>query len=220
MRNYLCLLLLVLVPCAGCDSKSTDDVDTSADKTGNAAVAKTETTPELDPSSPKGVVTAYYAAVKAGDLEKAYALVSSGDRGARTLEQYQAGASDPTQRAVNAARKFKVGEAKVEGDTARVYVDVDGPDLSLIQRKMLAKYINSGDKVPATDELQSQLRKEVANPDAPRATSHVEVVLIRDEGKWRLDFDWDKKRPERAVPEKRRQPQPERTKENAPKFNE
>jgi hypothetical protein len=190
-------LLLALFVATACDSeKAAPDAPTQTKETAPET--------EADIASPEDVAKAYYAAVKAGEFEKAYSLVSKADRAARTLEEYRTVTSNPTQKALNSERTYTVRDAKVEGDTARVFVKMEGPDVPLIQRKMLAEYVNEGKKVPPPDELKGLLQKRFTADDAPQAESRIEVILTREDGEWRLNFDWDQAHPDRAIPQKDR----------------
>lgn len=195
---YAALIAALLATGIACDSE----------KKATPAPPRTSAQPpertDSDADSAAAVVKAYYAAVKADDLEKAYELVSKTDREARSLEAFQVVAGHPTQKVLNAERNFKVGKARVDGDTARVYVEMEGPDVPKIQRTMLGEYVNEGKEVPPPEKLQVLIRERMSADGAPRATSRVEVMLVRDDG-WRLDFDWDQENADRAIPQKDRE---------------
>ena len=160
---------------------------------------------------PGAIAGAYYDALWAGQLEQAYALVSKSDRDARPFEDYRRDASAANAKLAKASRSYAIHETKVEGTTARVYVDVTGPDLTKIQQRLLSELVTDG-TIPTASGLQDQLDAELGKPDVPTGTTRQEVLLVDEDGAWRLDFDWDRGRPDRMLPSKSREkpvPQPE-----------
>lgn len=202
MKRLIPFAAFLLV--VGCDKPTKD----SKQAEPTPAVVKKPLT------EPADVVAAYYDSLWGWEFEKAYHLVSKADRANKSLEDYQRDAASANEKFAKAKRSFAVHGTKVEGDTARVYLDVTQPDLTRIQQKLLSEFVSEG-KLPTASGLQDQLEAEFAKPDVPMATLRQEVLLVKEGDLWRLDFDWDREKPDRPVPEKSR-PEPGPTADGQP----
>ena len=175
-----------------CDEKAPDRVqpEVSPAATTSAAVAI---------QSPTEVVAAYYEAAWDMRLAEAYQLISNGDRAAKTLEDFQRSTAKANERFAGAKRSFAVQPGSSDENTAHVWVDITGPDYSRIVEAAMAAIVAEGGN-PDAAALEAEISSGLAAADAPRTTKRHEVVLIREDGMWRIDFDWDVARKGRTVP--------------------
>lgn len=196
MMRWFIVVVLALVAC----EKPAEPVPQTV------PVAKT-TAPVV--VTPEEVITAYYAAMADKRYEDAYAMVSKPDRDARPYAIFLASASDLLQEAIAAKRKFEIKETIIEGDKVLVRVDSHGADIARLQRIIVAKYVSThNDQKPTGDELKELMFEELRQPEIPMILTHQQLFLIREDGRWMLDFDWDKEHPARGVPVQERPKKP------------
>lgn len=191
------LMICALIFAVACDRPSPPESQTAAQTASQPAA----------PTQPADVLLAYYAAMSAEKFDVAHAMVNDADRAARSVDELRKSATDPLQLAIIRKRTYEVKDTVIDGDRGRVKIETTGPDIAKLQRVLMAKFASDPD-FAAKSDLRTAMKEAVEAPDAPTILTHQTIYFVREDGAWKLDFDWAGEHPHRGVPVQERPEQP------------
>jgi hypothetical protein len=155
-------------------------------------------------SRPEDALSLYVTAYLEGRYEEAWQLLSSEDRGAKSLETWIAERKDPgTFLARNLHRLigYDIRDvARVDENTARATVEIRIPDLRVIVGEVSGA-MEAADWPAGALETVSFVRRNVGSFEEkygtrgiPRRTLQETFVLVREDGQWKVQAGWGLRR--------------------------
>ncbi len=151
-------------------------------------------------TSPEKAAAAYLDAIYTFRMTDAYDTLSAADRRGTTLGDFQRKMGTMHDAFANVKRTYELGEVRRDGDSARVCASVEQPDLEAIEKQVLGEFTKQG-SVPNRTQLELSKRALVEGESPPMTTVTEEVVLVEEDGGWRVSLGWGENRGPRPVPE-------------------
>lgn len=152
-------------------------------------------------AAPEEILRGYLDAILEGRFEDAYTYLASGDRAARSLEDYLAMRSDEgslVARLLTRNASYRIKEVVVDGDGARCDAEVTIPDFEMILREIDGKYLTGKFTESNMDNL-SLVRRRLGYLDAkyrregmPVKTVVESYRLVKDKNGWRVSLNGGK----------------------------
>lgn len=133
--------------------------------------------------SPEEVLTTHFEALKKGDFDTAYELLSSADRAFRTKEKF----ADSQRNAgllalvLKSSISMKVKRVVVDRNKAVATVEVTYPDMKVLFAAMFSRALNKN-----SDEMEDKLAERLASGDVPMTVTVNTEYLVREADGWRV----------------------------------
>lgn len=148
--------------------------------------------------NPSKVLSKYFDASIHGRYEEAYQYLSTSDKAVKSLQEYlseQSEEESPFMEALVSKISYNIKDVEISGDHAKADVVVTEPDLGSIFVDVMGVALASafGDKKD-TDEMEKKLAEKYKGKDIPMTTVTQPFNLVKEEGGWKIFFDWETKK--------------------------
>lgn len=154
----------------------------------------------------KAVVSAYLNSLKKSDYESAYKLISGSDKDVKTEETF----ADEKQSEfgllftslVMDSLSFKVGDETTEENSAKVSVELSYKDYSSLGGDILASALGSAFSGKDSDSIKDEITTKIKSSDVPEKNESKEFSLVKENGEWKIFFNWENEQKVSALLEK------------------